>query len=246
MALPSAFGSRRQALGPDRLLTAMVAGYMIAGFFRVGALASAVTLFVATVGTIAEGAKAQDQGVGEEPAMIIQSADRDSANAEVRFVASPVVQNTADDEQAIVLPPVDVGNLRELVAQTDTPEALSGDSECLAQAVYFESRGEPLAGQLAVARVVINRAESGSFPDSYCGVVRQRAQFSFVRGGRIPEPNRQSAAWQRAKAIAHIAESGMWESDAHDALYFHATRVRPSWANTKVARATIDRHVFYR
>src|SRR3546814_1697830 len=57
---------------------------------------------------------------------------------------------------------------------------------CLAGAVYFESRGESLAGQLAVAHVIINRAESGRFPSSYCGVVHQRSQFSFVRGGKMP------------------------------------------------------------
>ncbi|MEN7537387.1 cell wall hydrolase [Aurantiacibacter flavus] len=222
---------------------------MTAGFLRAGAIVSAVTLFGATVGTIAEGARAQDQGVGDELQTIDNSSSEDAAADEVRFVASPVVQDIADeaaDEPAIALPPVDVSNLRELVAQTDAPDALTDDLNCLAQAVYFESRGEPLAGQLAVARVVINRAESAAFPDSYCSVVKQRAQFSFVRGGRIPEPNRSSAAWQRAKAIAHIAESDMWASDADDALYFHATRVNPRWARTKVARATIDSHIFYR
>ena len=227
----------------------MVTGYMTAGYFRAGAIVSAVTLFGATIGTIAEGARAQDQGVGDEPQMIDQIPSDAAPANEVRFVASPVVQDTAaeaEDAPAIVLPPVDVSNLRELVAQTETGDVLTGDLKCLAQAVYFESRGEPLAGQLAVARVVINRAESASFPDSYCSVVKQRAQFSFVRGGRIPEPNRNSAAWQRAKAIAHIAESDMWASDADDALYFHATRVSPRWARTKVARATIDSHIFYR
>ena len=220
---------------------------MTAGFLRAGAIVSAFTLFGATVGTIAEGARAQDQGVGNEPRMIDQTSSDASQASDVRFVASPVVQDIADeDEPAIALPPVDVSNLRELVAQTEVGDALSGDLKCLAQAVYFESRGEPLAGQLAVARVVINRAESDVFPDSYCSVVRQRAQFSFVRGGRIPEPNSQSPAWQRAKAIAQIAESDMWDSDARDALYFHATRVRPRWARSKVARATIDSHVFYR
>tara|TARA_A100001391_G_scaffold136353_2_gene95042 strand:+ start:9758 stop:10426 length:669 start_codon:yes stop_codon:yes gene_type:complete len=222
---------------------------MTAGLFRAGAIASAVTLFGATLGTIAEGANAQDQGVGAEPQMIESSSSEDTAADEVRFVASPVVQDIgdkADDAPAIVLPPVDVSNLRELVAQTEIPETVSGDLKCLAQAVYFESRGEPLAGQLAVARVVINRADSDAFPDSYCSVVRQRAQFSFVRGGRIPEPNRQSTAWMRAKAIAQIAENGTWDSDAGDALYFHATRIKPRWARTKVARATIDSHIFYR
>ena len=218
---------------------------MIAGFLRVGAFATAVTLFAAAVGTIADGARAQDQGAGSEPRTIEQDAI-----SEVRFVASPVVQDTtgetAEQERAHALPPVDVANLRELVARTDTSEEPTGELKCLAQAVYFESRGEPLAGQLAVARVVINRARSGTFPDSYCGVVRQPAQFSFVRSGRIPEPNRSSPAWERAKAIARIAEADLWDSDADQALYFHATHVRPRWARSRVAAATIDSHVFYR
>jgi len=112
--------------------------------------------------------------------------------------------------------------------------------------VYFEARGEPLSGQLAVAQVVINRANSGRFASSYCGVVTQPAQFSFVRSGRIPSANRGSPAWQRAKAIARIAHERLWQSEAGDALYFHASHVSPGWARARTTRATIERHVFYR
>ena len=107
-------------------------------------------------------------------------------------------------------------------------------------------RGEPLSGQLAVAQVVINRADSSRFPSSYCGVVYQRAQFSFVRSGAMPRINTGSNAWKRAKAIARIAHEGMWESEAEDALYFHAKYVSPSWSRKKTARATINQHIFYR
>lgn len=117
---------------------------------------------------------------------------------------------------------------------------------CLAQAIYFEARGEPLAGQLAVARVIINRSESPQFPSDYCAVVTQRGQFSFVRGGRIPSAPEGSAAWARAVSIARIAHQDLWPSDADDALFFHASYVRPAWAGRKTARATIDRHIFYR
>ena len=68
----------------------------------------------------------------------------------------------------------------------------------------------------------------------------------FVRGGRIPAPNHGSSAWTKAKAIARIAHRDLWESPAHDALYFHATYVRPSWAGRMTTRATIDHHIFYR
>ena len=123
---------------------------------------------------------------------------------------------------------------------------LTGDMKCLADAVYFEARGEPLHGQLAVAEVVINRSQSGLYPADYCSVVTQPAQFSFVRRGVIPQPDFSSRAWARAKAVAQIAHRDLWDSDAKDALFFHATYVSPKWARAKTALARIDTHVFYR
>jgi hypothetical protein len=162
------------------------------------------------------------------------------------FVEKEVVQPLPASDAAASQNLASAGSLRELVAQIPDRGQLSREMECLAGAIYFESRGEPLAGQLAVAQVVINRANSGIFPSSYCGVVFQRAQFSFVRGGDMPYIPRGSAAWERAKAVAHIAHEGLWESEAADSLYFHATYVNPSWNRRKQARATIDTHVFYR
>lgn len=162
------------------------------------------------------------------------------------FVEKEVVQPLPSDDAETAPDPTSADSLRELVAQMPEDGELSREMECLAGAIYFESRGEPLAGQLAVAQVVINRAGSGLFPSSYCGVVFQRAQFSFVKNGGMPHIRRGSTAWQRAKAIARIAHKGLWESKAADSLYFHATYVSPSWSRTKQARATIDSHVFYR
>ena len=117
-------------------------------------------------------------------------------------VAQEIPAETAETEPA--LPSSDetprASSLRELVAMTPTDGALSEELQCLAGAVYFESRGEPLDGQLAVAQVIINRAESGQFPESYCSVVHQRSQFSFVKNGRMPQPRTSSAAWTRASA----------------------------------------------
>jgi len=118
--------------------------------------------------------------------------------------------------------------------------------KCLAQAVYFEARGEPLDGQLAVAEVVINRATSGLYPTDYCSVITQRAQFSFVRNGVIPQADETSQAWRRARAVAQIAQENLWQTQAADALYFHATYVSPSWARQKARLAQIDTHIFYR
>jgi len=137
-------------------------------------------------------------------------------------------------------------SLRELVAAMPATGELSPELQCLAGAIYFESRGEPLEGQLAVAQVIVNRSEDRRFPSSYCGVVYQRSQFSFVRHGRMPSIRTASSAWLDAKAVARIAHRGLWDSRASDALYFHASYVRPSWSRRKVALATIDTHVFYR
>lgn len=164
---------------------------------------------------------------------------------EIEFVSREVVQ-PLPVEPAPTEINVDVSSLRELVSQIDSADQLSDDMQCLAGAVYFESRGEPLAGQLAVANVVINRSEDRRFPASYCGVVYQRAQFSFVKGGRMPRIRTGTAAWSRAKAIAQIAHDGLWESEAGDAVYFHAKYVRPAWSRRKERTAQIDTHIFYR
>ena len=135
-------------------------------------------------------------------------------------------------------------SLVELVENQPLPETLDPEMQCLAGTVYFESKGESLAGQLAVARVVINRARSGEFPDSICGVVHQPSQFSFLRGGRIPEVKTSRRDWREAVAIAQIAMADAWNSEAEGALYFHARRVSPGWNRSRLA--AIDNHIFYR
>jgi hypothetical protein len=149
---------------------------------------------------------------------------------------------------AIATGALHVDSLSQLVGDMPVPEdaELAPDMKCLAQAVYFESRGEPIEGQLAVAEVVINRAKSDLYPDSYCDVITQPAQFSFVHRGRIPTADESTTAWQHAVAIAEIAQNNLWRSKAEGALYFHATYVNPRWAHQKVELAQIDTHIFYR
>jgi len=211
--------------------------------FRVGAIAPAVLVFVALAGAATADVQAQNQ-LERAP----QVAGDQSDESEIRFVPGEVVQEmpAAIESESFAPMPANRGSLSEMVASTDTSAELSDEMLCLAQAVYFEARGESLSGQLAVAQVVINRAESGRFASSYCGVVTQPSQFSFVRGGRIPSANVGSAAWNRAAAIALIAHEGLWRSEAGDALYFHASHVSPDWARARNTRATIERHVFYR
>jgi spore germination cell wall hydrolase CwlJ-like protein len=134
--------------------------------------------------------------------------------------------------------------LSALVAAEQAGDALTAEQECLAGAIYFEARSESLDGQLAVADVILNRADSGRFASTVCGVVHQPGQFSFVRGGRMPAINRDSRDWREAVAIARIAEKDRWESAASGALFFHATHVSPRWKLRRVA--TVGNHVFYR
>lgn len=135
-------------------------------------------------------------------------------------------------------------SLAELVRMQDTNDALSADEHCLAGAVYFESKGESLPGQLAVARVVMARAKSGRFASSLCGVVYQKSQFSFVRGNSMPRIDTGSNNWRNAVAISQIALSNSWKSPVEGALFFHARRVSPGWRLTRLG--TVDNHVFYR
>ena len=138
---------------------------------------------------------------------------------------------------------VEYGTLADAVAAQSMPETIADDLQCMAGAIYFESKGEPLTGQLAVAEVILNRTKSGRFPKSVCSVVTQRGQFSFVRGGRVPAIalNKQ---YRTAVAVARVALADAWDSPASGAMYFHARRVSPSWNRTQVA--AIGNHVFYR
>ncbi len=147
-------------------------------------------------------------------------------------------------EEVIAVPDKDYASLAAMVRDVDTSASVSEETKCLASAIFYESRSESLEGQLAVARVIVNRADSNRFGDDMCDVVAQPGQFSFVRGGVIPAPNAGRPAWKTAVAIALIAQDNAWTSKAEGALYFHARRVSPSWRRTKVA--VIDNHVFYR
>ena len=123
---------------------------------------------------------------------------------------------------------------------------LDEEMSCLATAVYFESKGEPLEGQLAVAQVVMNRAASGRYPASLCGVVKQHAQFSFVRDGAFPVIDANCAAWRKARAIARIAEKRLVASLPSDVLWYHADYVTPRWRQALVKVEKIGAHIFYR
>ena len=136
--------------------------------------------------------------------------------------------------------------LSALVAAQGTGPALDEQGQCLATAVYFESMGESLEGQLAVAQVVINRADSGRYPTNWCAVVKQKAQFSFVRGGQFPRIDAAGQAWRKAQAIARIAAGKMAQVLPNDVLWYHADYVAPSWGRRLARVEKIGAHIFYR
>lgn len=112
---------------------------------------------------------------------------------------------------------------------------------CLAQAVYHESRGESPEGQSAVAHVVLNRVESGEFPDSICAVVYQPHQFTNIRQTK---PNKSSKSWSYAIETSLHAMAGLSDDPTNGAKYFYAQRqVHPNWARGK-QKVVIGAHTF--
>ena len=135
-----------------------------------------------------------------------------------------------------------LGELIDLYAGLSTDNV---EQDCLANAVYFEARGEPIEGQLAVAEVVLNRAQSGRYPATICEVVTQPWQFSFVRQGIIPRADRSSESWRRAVAVARIAEAGASRLLPRNVLWYHADYVSPSWGRRLARNTKIGLHIFY-
>ena len=132
------------------------------------------------------------------------------------------------------------------------PEA-TGDAqwECLAEAIYFESRGEPLAGQVAVAEVVLNRTASRSFPGTICGVTHQgvgngrACQFSYACDGHS-EVMKSAVARERSEKLARLMIDGRPRTVSGGATYFHVRGIRPSWSRQFSRTVTIGAHMFYR
>ena len=130
---------------------------------------------------------------------------------------------------------------------------------CLAMAIYFEARGEPTAGQIAVANVIMNRVDDRRYPNDVCGVVKQgptyrwaphlpvrhRCQFSFYCDGK-PETITDENAYRKAIEISNRVITGDILDITDGATHYHATHVLPDWAATKTFTAQINQHIFYR
>ncbi len=147
--------------------------------------------------------------------------------------------------------PIVTVNAKTLSSLPDLDQTVSKQHRCLAQAVYFEARGEPLEGQLAVAQVVLNRVADPRYPDTICGVVfqnewrRNRCQFSFACDGRSDRP-RDPVAWERARKIAALALHYRVADYSDRATLYHATYVQPYWAKRLKPIKRVGRHIFYR
>ena len=135
--------------------------------------------------------------------------------------------------------------LDELVVTYAGDATADTEQDCLAKAVYFEARGEPLEGQLAVAEVVMNRAASGRYPGTLCEVITQPWQFSFIQKGRFPTPDFGSDSWRKAVAVARIAQGHLADTLPSDVLWYHATYVSPGWGKRLHRTAQIGLHIFY-
>ena len=146
---------------------------------------------------------------------------------------------------ALPAPALTPASLAQLVEAEKVGPVLDEQGNCLATAVYYESRGESLEGQLAVAQVVMNRAASGQYPTSWCEVVKQKAQFSFVHRGTWP-PIRNIECWRKAEAIARIAIANAAKVIPNDVLWYHADYVSPSWGSRLNEVEQIGAHIFYR
>lgn len=204
---------------------------------KASALAVAATMIATLASADGSGASAQAM----DPVVV---------NSKPQFTAEPVIQQLPKQQDDVdpamqgESAPISADSLAQLVSATAVPGEMSRELNCLAGAIYFEAKSESLPGQLAVGRVVVARSKSGRFPTSYCGVVFQPSQFSFVRGQSMPGINKNSRDWREAVAVAQIAHEGKWRSPVEGALYFHATHVSPRWRLTRIAR--VDNHVFYR
>jgi spore germination cell wall hydrolase CwlJ-like protein len=175
----------------------------------------------------------------------LEALDREDA------VARAIAQ-VASDEMIEDLLIGDVAGSVDL-AFVNRLNVAEGDAEwrCLAEAIYFEARGESMAGQVAVAEVILNRVDDRRYPSTICGVTHQGAenlnacQFSYECDGK-PERITERDSFARAGKIAHLLLEGRPRMLVGNATHYHAKRVRPGWSRRLERVTVIGDHIFYR
>lgn len=190
---------------------------------------------------------------GEEPMIVVPNgADPD--------MKSPLLSATATDPGAAGETIAGKGEVNvdhhvrtpaERLGLLDT-KLRAKHEKCLAEAVYFESRGEKVRGQIAVAQVVLNRAFSGFYPNNVCGVVYQNkhrryaCQFTFACD-RVSDVVREPEMWDRARRIsAAMLDGKLWLPEVSKSTHYHAYWVRPSWVHEMKKMYKTGVHTFYR
>ncbi len=237
---------RRLAL-PAALSSALFAGLVATAPARAGAIGDAATR------AMSPEQAALESSAGVRVSALSQSMRPMARSADAVVVASRDLDpGTADDlakpaaAKAAAPSRLDLGTL-------DGMPLVGGGAEqqCLAQAIYFEARGEPLEGQIAVAEVVLNRVDDRNFPKSVCGVTRQGAgsgrgcQFSYVCD-RNSDTMKSAASRARSEKLAALMLAGRPRTVTNGAIYFHTRAIRPGWSRRMARTTTIGHHIFYR
>jgi hypothetical protein len=171
----------------------------------------------------------------------------------IEIAAAPVSLQSPrlDRGEITILPKSDDPDRPRYVDLID-PDNMNKEQRCLAEAVYFEARSEPVEGQAAVAQVILNRVKSGLYPSSICGVVYQNrhrhlaCQFTFACEGKSLRI-RDTESWERATRVASaVLEGRTYLADVGGATHYHANYVRPSWSRRLKKMDVIGRHIFYK
>jgi len=162
-----------------------------------------------------------------------------------------------DDLRRMVMPApvprpnrVEVSYDKAWLAERPMP-AMDTELRCLAEALYFEARGESVKGQFAVAEVILNRVESAAYPNSVCSVIKQgtgrkyACQFTYTCDGH-PEHINEKGAWRQVSKVADAMLDGAPRALTGGATHYHTRHVSPSWSRVFPRTTTVDTHHFYR
>lgn len=154
---------------------------------------------------------------------------------------------------ALMKRPASAGPITYTRKWIEAQPRVSGGSQwaCLAEALYFEARGESVKGQFAVAEVILNRVDSSLFPNTVCGVIKQgtgrkyACQFTYTCDG-YSDVIREKAAYARVGKVAKLMLKGAPRPLTSGATYYHTKAVRPKWSRKFTRTTTIGVHHFYR
>ena len=197
------------------------------------------------VGTMGAPSGLQRWAPGAEPVPVARAADPDAKIAALEGNGDGGETVAKKDDSSLLASPAD----RLQLAGKSRVKA----EKCLADAVYFEARGEPFKGQQAVAQVVMNRVFSGYYPNDVCGVVYQNAarhlacQFTFACEGKDLNKVDEPDMWEQAKSIAKdMLDGKIWLAEVGHATHYHAYWVHPSWVHEMTKLYKLGVHTFYR